>query len=171
MLPASYRQAATRRRHASGPATSGPVSGVGAERRVDPGMPWFLVASIAGGWTDMLLTRVGFGAWAVGGGGWAYAWGDQDDAESIAAIRHAVESGVNWIDTAAVYGLGHSEEVVAAALAGLPEGGRPFCVHKGRRGLGSRRPHAGAAAGRAPGQPASRGGGVAAAAAGGADRP
>jgi aryl-alcohol dehydrogenase-like predicted oxidoreductase len=73
------------------------------------------------GWTDMLLTRVGFGAWAGGGGGWAYAWGDQDDAESIAAIRHAVESGVNWIDTAAVYGLGHSEEVVAAALAGLPE--------------------------------------------------
>jgi aryl-alcohol dehydrogenase-like predicted oxidoreductase len=66
------------------------------------------------GWTDMLLTRVGFGAWAVGGGGWAYAWGDQDDAESIAAIRHAVESGVNWIDTAAVYGLGHSEEMVAA---------------------------------------------------------
>src|SRR6266568_375565 len=72
------------------------------------------------GWTDMFLTRVGFGAWATGGGGWAYAWGNQDDAESIAAIRHAVESGVNWIDTAAVYGLGHSEEVVAAALAGLP---------------------------------------------------
>src|SRR6201996_9653150 len=131
MLPASYRQAATRRRHASGPATSGPVSGVGAERRVDPGMPWFLVASIAGGWTDMLLTRVGFGAWAIGGGGWAYAWGDQDDAESIAAIRHAVESGVNWIDTAAVYGLGHSEEVVAAALAGLPEADRPYVFTKG----------------------------------------
>ena len=72
------------------------------------------------GRTDMLLTRVGFGAWAIGGGGWAYAWGDQDDAESIAAIRHAVESGVNWIDTAAVYGLGHSEEVVAAAVDAVP---------------------------------------------------
>jgi len=83
------------------------------------------------GWTDMLLTRVGFGAWAIGGGGWAYAWGDQDDAESIAAIRHAVESGVNWIDTAAVYGLGHSEQVVAAALAGLPEADRPYVFTKG----------------------------------------
>ena len=83
------------------------------------------------GWTDMYLTRVGFGAWAVGGGGWAYAWGDQDDAESIAAIRHAVESGVSWIDTAAVYGLGHSEEVVAAALAGIPEADRPYVFTKG----------------------------------------
>jgi aryl-alcohol dehydrogenase-like predicted oxidoreductase len=83
------------------------------------------------GWTDMLLTRVGFGAWAAGGGGWAYAWGDQDDAESIAAIRHAVESGVNWIDTAAVYGLGHSEQVVAAALAVLPEADRPYVFTKG----------------------------------------
>src|SRR5690348_12886904 len=92
------------------------------------------------GWTDMLLTRVGFGAWAIGGGGWAYAWGDQDDAESIAAIRHAVESGVNWIDTAAVYGLGHSEELVAAALAGLPEAGglgaRPACEPRWRRRCG-----------------------------------
>ena len=83
------------------------------------------------GWTDMHLTRVGFGAWAIGGGGWAYAWGGQDDTESIAAIRHAVESGVNWIDTAAVYGLGHSEEVVAAALAGLPEADRPYVFTKG----------------------------------------
>src|SRR5690348_15608074 len=83
------------------------------------------------GWTDMLLTRVGFGAWAIGGGDWAYAWGDQDDAESIAAIRHAVESGVNWIDTAAVYGLGHSEEVVAAALTGIPEADRPYVFTKG----------------------------------------
>jgi len=70
------------------------------------------------GWTGMHLTRVGFGAWAIGGGDWAYAWGNQDDDASITAIRHAVESGINWIDTAAVYGLGHSEEVVAAALAG-----------------------------------------------------
>src|ERR1700733_13316441 len=83
------------------------------------------------GRTGMLLTRVGFGAWAIGGGGWAYAWGNQDDAASIAAIRHAVESGINWIDTAAVYGLGHSEEVVAAALADLPEADRPYVFTKG----------------------------------------
>ena len=83
------------------------------------------------GRTGMHLTRVGFGAWAIGGGGWAYAWGSQDDAASIAAIRHAVESGINWIDTAAVYGLGHSEEVVAAALAGLPEADRPYVFTKG----------------------------------------
>jgi aryl-alcohol dehydrogenase-like predicted oxidoreductase len=82
------------------------------------------------GLTDMELTRVGFGAWAIGGGGWAFAWGSQDDAESIAAIRAAVESGVNWIDTAAVYGLGHSEEVVAAALAGLPQADRPYVFTK-----------------------------------------
>src|SRR6266550_930556 len=83
------------------------------------------------GRTGMHLTRVGFGAWAIGGGDWAYAWGDQDAAASIAAIRHAVESGVNWIDTAAVYGLGHSEEVVAAALAGIPEADRPYVFTKG----------------------------------------
>src|ERR1700676_871970 len=83
------------------------------------------------GWTDMLLTRVGFGAWAIGGGGWAYAWGGQDDTKSIAAIRAAVESGVNWIDTAAVYGLGHSEEAVAAALAGLPQADRPHVFTQG----------------------------------------
>jgi aryl-alcohol dehydrogenase-like predicted oxidoreductase len=83
------------------------------------------------GQTDMLLTRVGFGAWAIGGGGWAFAWGNQDDTESIAAIRHAVESGVNWLDTAAVYGLGHSEEVVAAALAGIPAADRPYVFTKG----------------------------------------
>jgi aryl-alcohol dehydrogenase-like predicted oxidoreductase len=83
------------------------------------------------GRTDMLLTRVGFGAWAIGGGGWAFAWGNQDDTESVAAIRHAVESGVNWIDTAAVYGLGHSEEVVAAALADIPAADRPYVFTKG----------------------------------------
>ena len=85
------------------------------------------------GRTGMNLTRVGFGAWAIGGGDWAYAWGDQDDAASIAAIRHAVESGVNWIDTAAVYGLGHSEEVAAAALAGIPEADRPYVFTKSGR--------------------------------------
>jgi aryl-alcohol dehydrogenase-like predicted oxidoreductase len=83
------------------------------------------------GRTDMHLTRAGFGAWAIGGGDWAFAWGNQDDAASVAAIRHAVESGINWIDTAAVYGLGHSEEVVAAALAGLPEPDRPYVFTKG----------------------------------------
>ena len=83
------------------------------------------------GWTGMHLTRTGFGAWAIGGGDWAYAWGRQDDAASIAAIRQAVESGINWIDTAAVYGLGHSEEVMAAALAGLPEADRPYVFTKG----------------------------------------
>jgi aryl-alcohol dehydrogenase-like predicted oxidoreductase len=83
------------------------------------------------GWTGMHVTRVGFGAWAIGGGDWAFAWGTQDDAASIAAIRHAVESGINWIDTAAVYGLGHSEEVVAAALDGLPEADRPYVFTKG----------------------------------------
>ena len=83
------------------------------------------------GWTGMHLTRVGFGAWAIGGGDWAYAWGNQDDAASVAAIRHAVGSGINWIDTAAVYGLGHSEQVVAAALAGLPEADRPYVFTKG----------------------------------------
>ena len=83
------------------------------------------------GRTGLLLTRVGFGAWAIGGGDWAFAWGNQDDSASIAAIRHAVESGVNWIDTAAVYGLGHSEEVVAAALADLPEADRPYVFTKG----------------------------------------
>jgi aryl-alcohol dehydrogenase-like predicted oxidoreductase len=83
------------------------------------------------GRTGMHLTRAGFGAWAIGGGDWAYAWGNQDDTASITAIRHAVESGINWIDTAAVYGLGHSEEVVAAALAGLPEADRPYLFTKG----------------------------------------
>ncbi len=83
------------------------------------------------GRTGMLLTRVGFGAWAIGGGDWAFAWGNQDDDASVAAIRHAVESGINWIDTAAVYGLGHSEEVVAAGLADLPEADRPYVFTKG----------------------------------------
>ncbi|MCU1658273.1 MAG: aldo/keto reductase [Pseudonocardiales bacterium] len=78
----------------------------------------------------MSITRVGFGAWAVGGGDWAFAWGPQDDDEAIAAIRHSVEVGVNWIDTAAVYGLGHSEEVVARALHGIPAADRPYVFTK-----------------------------------------
>jgi aryl-alcohol dehydrogenase-like predicted oxidoreductase len=66
--------------------------------------------------SDLHITPVGFGAWAIGGGNWEYSWGPQDDRESIEAIHKALELGVNWIDTAAVYGLGHSEEVVARAL-------------------------------------------------------
>jgi aryl-alcohol dehydrogenase-like predicted oxidoreductase len=76
------------------------------------------------------ITTVGFGAWALGGGDWAFGWGSQDDAESIAAIHRAVERGVNWIDTAAVYGLGHSEEVVARAIRDLPEADRPLVFTK-----------------------------------------
>ena len=68
------------------------------------------------GTSDMWLTPVGFGAWAVGGGDWAYSWGPQDDNASIAAIHKAIHLGVNWIDTAAIYGLGHSEEVVGKAV-------------------------------------------------------
>lgn len=82
------------------------------------------------GKTDMKITRVGFGAWAVGGGGWSFAWGEQDDRESIAAIRRAVSRGVNWIDTAAVYGLGHSEEIVAEALKEVLPSDRPHIFTK-----------------------------------------
>ena len=68
--------------------------------------------------SDLQITPVGFGAWAIGGGDWSFAWGPQDDTESVAAIHEALDLGVNWIDTAPVYGLGHSEEVVGKALAG-----------------------------------------------------
>jgi aryl-alcohol dehydrogenase-like predicted oxidoreductase len=83
------------------------------------------------GTTDLEITTVGFGAWAIGGGGWAYGWGPQDDAGSIAAIRHAVSRGVNWIDTAAIYGLGHSEEVVGRALREIRASERPYVFTKG----------------------------------------
>jgi len=79
--------------------------------------------------SDIKITPVGFGAWALGGGGWEFAWGHQDDADSIAAIHRALELGVNWIDTAAVYGLGHSEEVVARALKEW-RGPRPYVFTK-----------------------------------------
>jgi aryl-alcohol dehydrogenase-like predicted oxidoreductase len=78
----------------------------------------------------MDITRVGFGAWAIGGAGWAFGWSRQDDTESVAAIRHAVERGINWIDTAAVYGLGHSEEIVARALREIPPRERPYVFTK-----------------------------------------
>jgi aryl-alcohol dehydrogenase-like predicted oxidoreductase len=68
------------------------------------------------GSSGLQLTPIGFGAWAIGGGNWEFAWGPQDDAESIAAIHRALDLGINWIDTAAIYGLGHSEEVVGRAL-------------------------------------------------------
>ncbi len=73
--------------------------------------------------SDLNLTPIGFGAWAIGGGNWDFAWGPQDDAESIRAIHQAVDEGINWIDTAAIYGLGHSEEIVGQAVrssAGKP---------------------------------------------------
>ena len=87
------------------------------------------IKTTALGRTGLEITRVGFGAWAIGGGGYDWGWGSQDDQDSIAAIHHALELGVNWIDTAAQYGFGHSEEVVGRALAGLDE--RPYVFTKG----------------------------------------
>jgi aryl-alcohol dehydrogenase-like predicted oxidoreductase len=78
--------------------------------------------------SDLDLTPLGVGAWARGGGGWAFAWGPQDDEASIASIHAALDAGINWIDTAAVYGLGHSEEVVARALKGMSR--RPYVFTK-----------------------------------------
>jgi aryl-alcohol dehydrogenase-like predicted oxidoreductase len=79
--------------------------------------------------SDLNITPVGYGAWAVGGSGWQFAWGSQDDNDSIAAIHRALELGVNWIDTAAAYGLGHSEEVVGRALKSW-EGSKPYVFTK-----------------------------------------
>lgn len=76
----------------------------------------------------MTITRVGLGTWAIGGGNWSSAWGSQDDQQSIAAIHRALDLGINWIDTAPVYGLGHSEEIVGQALKGRSE--RPFIFTK-----------------------------------------
>lgn len=78
--------------------------------------------------SDLRISRVGFGAWAIGGGGWEWGWGAQDDENSVATIREALDSGANWIDTAAVYGLGHSETVVARALEGVKN--RPYVFTK-----------------------------------------
>jgi aryl-alcohol dehydrogenase-like predicted oxidoreductase len=78
--------------------------------------------------SDLFITPTGFGAWAIGGSGWEFAWGGQDDRDSVATIREALDLGINWIDTAAVYGLGHSEEVVARALAGVRD--RPYVFTK-----------------------------------------
>ena len=87
--------------------------------------------------SDLHITPIGIGAWAMGGGDWAFAWGPQDDDQSIAAIHAALDRGVNWIDTAAVYGLGHSEEVVARALAGRSR--RPYVFTKCARIWNERR--------------------------------
>jgi len=111
--------------------------------------------------SDLFLTPLGIGSWAMGGGGWAFAWGPQDDAESLAAIRAGIDAGMNWIDTAAVYGLGHSEELVARALEGVAQparhpAGRPqlpqhHLHHRPARFANARRQHS-----RAPAQWKSR---------------
>jgi aryl-alcohol dehydrogenase-like predicted oxidoreductase len=79
--------------------------------------------------SDLAITPIGFGAWAIGGNGWEFGWGAQDDADSVAAIHRALELGVNWIDTAAIYGFGHSEKVVAKALKSW-KGQRPYVFTK-----------------------------------------
>src|SRR4051794_15187223 len=81
------------------------------------------------GTTGLEITRIGFGAWAIGGGGWEFGWGPQEDDESLAAIHRALERGINWIDTAAAYGFGHSERIVGRALEGLRE--QPYVFTKG----------------------------------------
>lgn len=80
--------------------------------------------------SDLAITQLGFGAWAIGGADWKFGWGAQDDADSVAAIRRALDRGINWIDTAAAYGFGHSEEVVARALDGIPASRRPYLFTK-----------------------------------------
>jgi aryl-alcohol dehydrogenase-like predicted oxidoreductase len=81
------------------------------------------------GSTGLEITRIGFGAWAIGGGGWEFGWGPQEDDESVAAIHRALEQGINWIDTAAAYGFGHSERIVGRALEGPAE--QPYVFTKG----------------------------------------
>jgi aryl-alcohol dehydrogenase-like predicted oxidoreductase len=82
------------------------------------------------GSSDLSITPLGFGAWAAGGGNWQFGWGPQDDEASVRAIHRAVDCGLNWVDTAAVYGLGHSEEVVGRAVAALPAARRPYVFTK-----------------------------------------
>lgn len=82
------------------------------------------------GSSGLEITTVGFGAWAIGGGGWAFGWGPQDDRASERTMRHAIDLGINWIDSAAIYGLGHSEEVVGRFLQSLPVSQRPYIFTK-----------------------------------------
>jgi aryl-alcohol dehydrogenase-like predicted oxidoreductase len=82
------------------------------------------------GKTELALSRLGLGTWALGGAGWAFGWGAQDDDASVATILRAVAAGINWIDTAAVYGLGHSEEVIGRALSRVPRAERPYVFTK-----------------------------------------
>jgi aryl-alcohol dehydrogenase-like predicted oxidoreductase len=82
------------------------------------------------GTSDLQITRIGFGAWAIGGPDYAFGWGPQDDDDSVAAIHKAIDAGINWIDTAPVYGLGRSERVVARALTSLPSSRRPYVFTK-----------------------------------------
>jgi aryl-alcohol dehydrogenase-like predicted oxidoreductase len=82
--------------------------------------------------SDLNITPIGIGAWAIGGAGWAFSWSNQDDRTSVRAIHAALDAGINWIDTAAVYGLGHSEEVVASAIATYP-GPKPYVFTKCER--------------------------------------
>jgi aryl-alcohol dehydrogenase-like predicted oxidoreductase len=100
-------------------------------------MDWTKLKAAALGKTGLEISCVGFGAWAIGGGGYDWGWGTQADEDSIAAIHHALELGVNWIDTAAQYGFGHSEAVVGRALVGLEE--RPYVFTKGGQPEGPRR--------------------------------
>src|SRR6266853_3601487 len=90
--------------------------------------------------SDLRITPVCYGAWAIGGSGWQFGWGSQDDKDSIAALHRSLELGVNWIDTAAVYGLGHSEEVVARALKEW-RGPKPYIFNQVRSALGRGRQH------------------------------
>ena len=106
------------------------------------------------GQSDLKITPIGIGAWAIGGGQWEFAWGAQDDAESIAAIQAGLDRGINWIDTAAVYGLGHSETVVGRAIKGLRQ--TPIYLHQVQPGLGRIRKNLAQPAGRLH-SPGSRG--------------
>src|SRR5947209_3824443 len=96
--------------------------------REEEEMPHTHLATTGLGATGLQITPIGFGAWALGGGDWEYGWGPQEDEESIAAIHRALELGLNWIDTAAAYGFGHSEEVVGRALQGVSP--RPYVFTK-----------------------------------------
>src|SRR6266511_1831104 len=80
--------------------------------------------------TGLEITRIGLGAWAIGGGGWEFGWGPQEDEDSVAAIHHALEQGLNWIDTAAAYGFGHSEQIIGRVLQDLPSSERPYVFTK-----------------------------------------